>query len=54
VTFYHALAVFKLAIILEGLYMHYLEATASNPDSARFEWQVPMLVNRIHRVIANG
>lgn len=51
-AFYHVFAVYKLAIILEGLYMHYLEATASNPESARFEWQVPALVDRAHRIIA--
>lgn len=52
--FYHVFAVYKLAIILEGLYMHYLEATASNPESARFEWQVPQLVERAHRIIASS
>jgi aminoglycoside phosphotransferase (APT) family kinase protein len=51
-TFYRVLAVYKLAIILEGLYMHYLEATASNPESGRFEWMVPNLVDRMHRLIA--
>lgn len=51
-AFYHVLAVYKLAIILEGLYMHYLEATASNPESARFEWHVPMLIDRMQRLMA--
>ena len=50
-SFYHAFAVYKLAIILEGLYMHYLEATAANPESARFELTVPGLVERCHRII---
>lgn len=50
-TFYHVMAVYKLAIILEGLYMHYLEATASNPESAKFEWYVPMLIGRMHRLM---
>lgn len=50
-SFYHVLAVYKLAIILEGLYMHYLEATASNPESAVFEFQVPMLIDRMHRLM---
>ncbi|MBA4181175.1 MAG: phosphotransferase family protein [Anaerolinea sp.] len=54
VTFYHVLAVYKLAIILEGLYMHYLEATASNPESGRFEWQVPLLIARMQRLIAGS
>lgn len=52
-AFYHVFAVYKLAIILEGLYMHYLEKTASNPDSARFEWQVPTLIDRANRIIAS-
>lgn len=50
-AFYHVLAIYKLAIILEGLYMHYLEKTASNPASADFEWHVPVLVDRMHRVM---
>lgn len=50
-TFYHVMAVYKLAIILEGLYMHYLEATASNPESARFEWYVPLLIERMNRLM---
>lgn len=50
--FYHTLAVWKLAIILEGLYRHYLEGTASNPKANEFEWKVPQLVDRMHRVMA--
>lgn len=50
-AFYHVLAVYKLAIILEGLYMHYLEKTASNPASAEFEWYVPVLVDRTNRLM---
>lgn len=50
-AFYHTLAVYKLAIILEGLYMHYLEKTASNPGAAEFEWYVPVLVDRMHRIM---
>ena len=49
--FYHAFATYKLAAILEGLYMHYLEKTASNPESARFEYEVPTLLDRAHRII---
>jgi hypothetical protein len=45
------LAVFKLAIILEGLYMHYIEKTASNPGAAEFEWYVPVLIDRAHRLM---
>lgn len=53
-TFYQAFAVYKLAIILEGLYMHYLESTAANPDAAMFEVRVPALVERVHRIIGGG
>ena len=51
-AFYHVFAVFKLAVILEGLYMQHLEETAANPDSARFEWFVPVLVERARRLMA--
>ena len=50
-AFYHVLAVYKLAIILEGLYMHYIEKTASNPGAAEFEWYVPVLIDRAHRLM---
>jgi aminoglycoside phosphotransferase (APT) family kinase protein len=50
-AFYHVLAVYKLAIILEGLYMHYIEKTASNPGAAEFEWYVPVLIERAHRLM---
>ena len=51
-AFYHCLAVWKLAIILEGLYRHYIEGTASNPKANEFEWKVPQLVDRAHRIMA--
>jgi aminoglycoside phosphotransferase (APT) family kinase protein len=50
--FYYTLALWKLAIIIEGLYMHYLEGTASNPRAGEFEWRVPLLIDRIHREMA--
>lgn len=50
-AFYHCLAVWKLAIIGEGLYRHYLEGTASNVKAAELEWRVPQLVDRAHRII---
>ncbi len=53
VSFYLCLAVWKLAIILEGLYAHYLDGTASNPRTAEFEWRVPHEIARIERII-NG
>jgi len=51
-AFYHCLTVWKLAIILEGLYRHYIEGTASNPKANEFEWKVPQLVDRARRIIA--
>ncbi len=42
--FYRILARYKLIVILEGLYMHYLEGAAANPGAADFEWRVPMMV----------
>jgi aminoglycoside phosphotransferase (APT) family kinase protein len=53
-SFYHCFAVWKLAIILEGLYRHYLEGTASNPKANEFEWKVPQLVDRAHRIMAGA
>ncbi|WP_322796580.1 phosphotransferase family protein [Tepidiforma sp.] len=50
-AFYSVLAVYKMAVILEGLYMHYLEKTASNPGAADFEWYVPVLIDRMHRLM---
>ena len=51
-AFYHCFAVWKNAIILEGLYRHYLEGTASNPKANEFEWKVPQFVDRAHRIMA--
>jgi aminoglycoside phosphotransferase (APT) family kinase protein len=50
--FYHCFAVWKMAIIAEGLYRHYLEGTAANPKAAEFAWRVPQLVDRAHRIMA--
>ena len=50
--FYYTLALWKLTIIIEGLYMHYLEGTAANARAAEFEWRVPMMIERMHRAIA--
>lgn len=49
---YHVLALWKLAIILEGLYVHYKTGTASNPASDAFELQVPNLIRRAHTLMA--
>ena len=48
---YHVLALWKLAIILEGLYVHYKTGTASNPGAAAFEIQVPALIRRAQALI---
>ena len=52
-TFYHCMAVWKYAIIIEGLYRGYLEGTGANPKAHEFEWRVPQLVDRMHRIIAD-
>ena len=49
--FYHVMALWKLAIILEGLYVHYKEGTASNPGAAEFEFRVPRLIRRAQLLI---
>lgn len=50
--FYLCCAVWKLAIIMEGLYMHYLSGTAPNRRAAEMEWRVPLNIERLHRIIA--
>jgi aminoglycoside phosphotransferase (APT) family kinase protein len=50
--FYRVLASYKGAVILEGLYMHYLEGAAANPGAADFEWRVPMTIESIQQLIA--
>jgi aminoglycoside phosphotransferase (APT) family kinase protein len=52
--FYLCLAVWKLTIIVEGLYAHYLDGTAANTRAAEFEWRVPLLVERMHRIMADA
>jgi aminoglycoside phosphotransferase (APT) family kinase protein len=52
--FYHCLAVWKYAVILEGLYRLYLEGSAANPKTAEFEWKVPQLVKRAQRIMAEA
>jgi aminoglycoside phosphotransferase (APT) family kinase protein len=51
-NFYHVMALWKLAIILEGLYVHYKTGTASNPGAARFEFTVPELISRAKLLMA--
>lgn len=50
-NFYHVMALWKLAIILEGLYVHYKTGTASNPGAADFEIRVPRLIERAQYLI---
>jgi aminoglycoside phosphotransferase (APT) family kinase protein len=52
--FYYTLALWKLTIIIEGLYMHYLEGTAANARAAEFEWRVPLMIERMHRSMAGA
>ena len=49
--FYFCLAVWRQAIICEGLYRHFLEGTAPNPRTVDMEWVVPQTVERLHRII---
>jgi aminoglycoside phosphotransferase (APT) family kinase protein len=49
--FYHVMALWKMAIILEGLYVGYRNGTASNPAAAEFEIRVPRLVRRAQYLI---
>jgi aminoglycoside phosphotransferase (APT) family kinase protein len=51
VLFYRVLAQYKLIVILEGLYMHFIEGSASNPGAAEFEWRVPMMVESTQMLI---
>jgi aminoglycoside phosphotransferase (APT) family kinase protein len=50
--FYIVLGIYKLAIILEGLYAGYLAGNAANARAAEMEWRVPPLVERMHRAMA--
>ena len=47
----HQLEEIEIHLLLEGLYRHYIEDTASNPKANEFEWKVPQLVDRAHRII---
>ena len=50
--FYFCLAVWRQAIICEGLYRLHLEGTAPNPRTADMAWVVPQTIERLHRIIA--
>ncbi len=52
--FYRVLAAYKGIVILEGLYMHYIEGAAANPGAADFEWRVPMLIAGARLLIERG
>jgi aminoglycoside phosphotransferase (APT) family kinase protein len=52
--FYRVLAGYKMPVILEGLYMHYLEGSAANAGAAEFEWRVPMLIASALHLIETG
>jgi hypothetical protein len=42
--FYRLLAMFKGAVIGEGIYMRYIEGNVTNPQGARMEHSVPLQV----------
>jgi aminoglycoside phosphotransferase (APT) family kinase protein len=52
--FYRVLALYKGIVIIEGLYMHYIEGAAANPGAAEFEWRVPMQIEQCRRLIESG
>jgi aminoglycoside phosphotransferase (APT) family kinase protein len=52
--FYLCLAIWKLAIICEGLYALYLGGRAPNPQAAKMVELVPALIQRMHGVIAEA
>jgi aminoglycoside phosphotransferase (APT) family kinase protein len=54
VLFYRVLAAYKGIVILEGLYMDYIEGAAANPAAAEFEWRVPMLIESARRLMETG
>ncbi|MGI8552047.1 MAG: phosphotransferase family protein [Dehalococcoidia bacterium] len=50
--FYFLFAVWKYAIIIEGLYMQYLAGTAANQKAAEIAWWTPLAIERMHRIMA--
>jgi aminoglycoside phosphotransferase (APT) family kinase protein len=52
IRFYLLLAFFKGTIIGEGIYMRWREGNVTNPAGARMEWQVPLRVERMQRLIS--
>lgn len=52
--FYLCLAIWKLAIIAEGLYALHLEGRAPNPRTGEVAEFVPALIRRMHGVIAKA
>ncbi|MCK9521328.1 MAG: phosphotransferase, partial [Dehalococcoidia bacterium] len=49
--FYRLLAMFKGAVIGEGIHMRYIEGNVTNPQGARMKEQVPLRVERMLRLI---
>jgi aminoglycoside phosphotransferase (APT) family kinase protein len=45
IGFYQALALFKLAVVLEGGYAKLRRGESQNPHHADFEWMVPQLIS---------
>lgn len=52
--FWLVLAMFKGAVIGEGIYMRYLQGNVTNPQGARMKEEVPKRVERLMEVIAAG
>jgi aminoglycoside phosphotransferase (APT) family kinase protein len=53
IDYYRALALFKLACVIEGSYARYLKGQSDDPIHATFEVRVPALMARAH-AIARG
>jgi aminoglycoside phosphotransferase (APT) family kinase protein len=51
--FYLVFALWKDAVILEGLYAGYVEGHAPNPENARYERDVPLLVEQIRALLGD-
>ncbi|MGE5594991.1 MAG: phosphotransferase family protein [Hyphomicrobiales bacterium] len=50
--FYRLLAMFKGAVIGEGIYMRYIEGNVTNPAGARMKEQVPLRIERMLELLS--
>lgn len=52
--YYRIFAMFRGAVISEGIYMRYIEGNVTNPLAARMEWQVPLRIERMVSLLDAG